>query len=629
MLKIIRNSFDVLLLMLVTIGFTGIIAARWYATQIIHLPLPPLETVLYFIPSLAFYAGILLWFLVLTTPYFRKSSIWRWLVFLYLLLIIAIDAMSSVFIRGAGDWFNLYILYYMQTQFNSLTLNYEKFQLWFILLIPVVIAGSLIISFLIATLKKNKQRLQLTIASILLLLFSLISFTPNTPKSLTLSALSYSLLTLESRPKADDFNKLPALEVSSILHGEISNKPNIVLIVMESTRKSAISYYNPSLKRKTTFFDELAKESLVFDNMYTIMPFTFKAMVNMNCGFTSYIHMQFFESTYGLPDKCLPQWLQTHGYHTMFMQSSSVSYGNINTLTDRLGFKESFSSEHFDKENFKQSFLDSSEDSIMLNPNRKWLQQIQSPFYAMYLTYSPHWPYNFYDRDNYVQYIEQDDGFIFNFKKEFNNYLNAVHTQDKFMQQLIEQYQDAGLYDNTIFVFIADHGQGFAENMKRHYQHGNNLYQEGLTIPFMIHAPALIKQAEHRSDLLQQTDLPAIIKNLLQGKDALENVHNNQVFSVCWYWRWCVSRTDAKYKYIHNFDDSPDELYDLIHDPQELHNISNAHPNLIKTYKQETLNWYYQQLATYKKLYQSEDPEFYIRGFIPEPKGVTLRGLTE
>lgn len=396
---------------------------------------------------------------------------------------------------------------------------------------------------------------------------------------------------------------------------------------MESTRKSAISFYNPQLKRKTSFFDDFAEQSIVFNNMYTVMPFTFKAMIAMNCGFAPYIHIQFHESMYGLPNDCLGQWFKQNAYHTMFMQSSSVSYGNINTLAQRLGFDEAFSSEHFDKENFKQSFLDSSEDSIMFKPNQAWLQQAKQPFYAMYLTYSPHWPYNFYDKNDYVQYIDDDTELIFDFKKELNNYLNAVHTQDQFIQRLIEQYKEAGLYENSIFIFIADHGQGFGENFKRHYQHGNNLYQEGLTIPFMIHAPKLIKNAELRNDLLKQTDLPLIIQNLLEGKDVVKGIHNEKVFSVCWYWKWCVARTDMQYKYIHNFDDSPDELYDLQKDPNELNNLAIYQPELIQQFKHETLNWYYQQLASYHQLYSPQDPKFYIRGFIAEPKDVTLKGL--
>ena len=58
---------------------------------------------------------------------------------------------------------------------------------------------------------------------------------------------------------------------------------------------------------------------------------------------------------------------------------------------------------------------------------------------------------------------------------------------DFFVRNVMNQYKELGLYDDTIFVIYGDHGEGFGEHDL--YQHDNTIYQEGLKVPFIIHAP--------------------------------------------------------------------------------------------------------------------------------------------
>ena len=48
---------------------------------------------------------------------------------------------------------------------------------------------------------------------------------------------------------------------------------------------------------------------------------------------------------------------------------------------------------------------------------------------------------------------------------------------DFFVRNVIDQYKELGLYDDTIFVIYGDHGEGFGEHDL--YQHDNTIYQEG------------------------------------------------------------------------------------------------------------------------------------------------------
>ncbi|MCA1837324.1 MAG: sulfatase-like hydrolase/transferase, partial [Actinobacteria bacterium] len=62
-----------------------------------------------------------------------------------------------------------------------------------------------------------------------------------------------------------------------------TQKRNVVLIHLESTRAQSVTPYNKDLQT-TPFLDQLSKSSLLAEQAYTIVPRTSKANVAINCG---------------------------------------------------------------------------------------------------------------------------------------------------------------------------------------------------------------------------------------------------------------------------------------------------------------------------------------------------------
>ena len=119
------------------------------------------------------------------------------------------------------------------------------------------------------------------------------------------------------------------------------------------------------------------------------------------------------------------------------------------------------------------------EDEAILPVNEAWLNQVgQAPFFATYLTLTPHHAYDSPDR--YGRYEFSKD-------EEQNKYLNAVYYQDHFIRKLMEQFKEFGLYENTVFVIVADHGEAFGEHDTM--QHDLTIYNEGIHVPLIIHDP--------------------------------------------------------------------------------------------------------------------------------------------
>src|SRR5690554_616745 len=614
MYKVLRFSIICALLLLTAAAFIVAIELRWQALVFFNQHITVWQSVLLYLPSASFYLGLGLWFMAMALPVFANSLLRHLLLVVFMLLVLGFDTLASAILKEMGDGVSLFSIYYLLTQFNLLSASYTVFKGIFIALIPGIFLVFSGLKYYRLWLLRQRQGVALLSTSLLILFASFIPFSSQSPKSVSLSPVVYALSSLDKAPRASDFSIVPTPQAMPTYSQQtiIEEKPNIALIILESTRKDAISLYNKTLMRKTPFFDALAKRGLVFENMYSTVPFTIKTLTSANCGINPYFNFPIMESSYGLPADCLAHWLENSGYSSVFMQSAHAYHGNKAELTKQWGITEVFSAEELDGDGLKTNVFGFQEEAL-LPKNAQWLDKVDQPFFASYLTLAPHWPYNFYNKEEHIDYVDSDTPTnIHNFSALFNEYLSTVYQQDQFLELLIQQFKDSGHYENTIFIFMADHGESFGEH--RHFQHANNLYQESINVPFMIYSPNFLHEQGVSDAMLSQIDMPQIISNLLSGKPALDTIDNESVFSACWFWQWCIARVDLQYKYIHNFDDAKDELYDLQRDPQEQNNIIDQHEELGRQFRQESLAWYREQLAMYAQHYEKQDKHFYRRG---------------
>jgi arylsulfatase A-like enzyme len=87
-----------------------------------------------------------------------------------------------------------------------------------------------------------------------------------------------------------------------------------------------------------------------------------------------------------------------------------------------------------------------------------------------------------------------------------------VRYQDFFLKKLFEQYKDLGLYEDTVFVILGDHGEGFGEHGLK--QHDNTIYQEGLHIPLLVHDPQNPEPRRVGENVSELDVLPTVAEKL-------------------------------------------------------------------------------------------------------------------
>jgi arylsulfatase A-like enzyme len=412
-------------------------------------------------------------------------------------------------------------------------------------------------------------------------------------------------------PQSDDqgeiATEIPDVRMPSAAHllpTDATTRRNVVLIFLESTRADATTPYNKQLAT-TPFMDDLAQRSLLVDQAYAIIPHTHNALTAINCGIyppldSSKTRLLAIPST--LPDICLPHLLREQGYNTVFFKSTVKDFENSQQIIENLGYEDFYSLDDMDTEGFEPTNYFGYEDEIMLEPSREWHEAHRdAPFLAAYLTSAPHHDY-LAPQKRYGRVAFSDNDVV-------NRYLNSVRNQDFFLKHLFEQYRELGLYDDTIFILLGDHGQGFGEHGRN--GHDNAIYQEGLRVPLLIHDPQRFQQGARLEDPVHQLDILPTVADLLgydiqggpySGSSLLQPLPTDRtlLFS-CAGDHGCMASLKGTEKYIYHFDDRPDELFDLATDPAEQINVAGERsPDELQKRRSELVAWRAQVRSLYE-----------------------------
>jgi arylsulfatase A-like enzyme len=229
----------------------------------------------------------------------------------------------------------------------------------------------------------------------------------------------------------------------------------------------------------------------------------------------------------------------------------------------------------------------------MLKPSEEWLQKHKDgPFMAEYLTGTGHYGYECLGTRHGSKAFAEDD--------QLNRYLNCLRLQDIFLRNLIDQYKELGLYDNTIFVIFGDHGEGLGEHGR--FMHGDTPYEEGIRIPLIIHASGWFEDGARVEGLSNETDiLPTVLEMLgyevkggrYPGYSLLHPLPEDRTLRFsCISGHECLASMKGDEKYIYHFDNQPDEVFNLSKDPLEKRNLAALYSEeALDKRREELLAW--------------------------------------
>ncbi|MGV3485812.1 MAG: sulfatase, partial [Planctomycetaceae bacterium] len=249
----------------------------------------------------------------------------------------------------------------------------------------------------------------------------------------------------------------------------------------------------------------------------------------------------------------------------------------------------------------------------------------QKPFFLWYAPMMPHTPHTPPEKlfQKYkAKGIESD--FV-------ARYYAMVEWFDETCGQLIDRIDAKGLTDNTIFVYVADNGWiqnpdsgAYAPRSKQ------SAYEGGTRQPILFSWPGVIKPGSRGDQLCSSIDIVptalaaagAEIPKELPGLNLLpllktgEATPRTEVFGETFahdvaniehpedslLYRWVI---DGKWKLLLTYDgklgryasshprsEKRPQLYDLLADPHEHHNLAAEHPELVKQLSDKLQQWW-------------------------------------
>jgi phosphoglycerol transferase MdoB-like AlkP superfamily enzyme len=288
-----------------------------------------------------------------------------------------------------------------------------------------------------------------------------------------------------------------------------TTKPNIVLVICESFSGYKSSMWGNPLNT-TPYFAQLCKDGAFFSRCFTPAYGTARGV---------------WATITGIPDVWTPKTASRNpiivdqatilndfkGYEKMYFLGGSASWANIRGL-----LKDNIEGLHlYEEQDYKSPRLDVwgiSDKNLFLEAN-EIIDKQKTPFFAIIQTAGNHRPYTIpkEDRADFKSMSFPHDT-LKKYGFESIEELNAFRYTDYCYQQFFEAARKKKYFDNTVFVFVGDHGiRGYAGDM-----FPKAWTEQALTcehVPLLFYSPGKIKP-QAIDNISSQTDVLATIASL-------------------------------------------------------------------------------------------------------------------
>jgi hypothetical protein len=330
----------------------------------------------------------------------------------------------------------------------------------------------------------------------------------------------------------------------------------------------------------------LKDHSLRFERYYANQPISIQAIFGVLCGMYPYPDNKFI--TILNPRIACPSLMETltaRGY------DAALFHGGIFGFTDKLkflgerGFDVMLDAENMPNRDQWYTNGWGIDDAAMIDNGTKWLDgraDKTRPTLSVYIPLFPHYDY----------FLPPKAPRPFGEKSEMDKYRNGLRYTDQLFGRLYDDYVKRGLADDTLFVFLGDHGEAFGQH-PRNKLHGSFAYEENVHAPLVFINSRLFPKETVSKRLGSHVDLMATLLDLIdvpkpagtQGQSLVSSDYKYRPVLLGAYWQDKISALrDGKWKLVHDATTGVDELFDLDKDPGEKANLATSRPDLVADY---------------------------------------------
>lgn len=264
---------------------------------------------------------------------------------------------------------------------------------------------------------------------------------------------------------------------------------NIVLVILESFSGGLFNYTQDSVDIVPNL-KKIIEESYFFPNCYATSNRSDKGLGAIFSGFPAHPQGTILQhpELYGTVGKFGQPFLEK-GYDNRFYYGGNADFANFKAFLINNGFPKIIDQSSFRKN--QQSTKWGIHDNIIMERVYNDISTMSQPFFISIFTLSSHEPF------------DVPHNSIFNNGTEKGDYLNSVAFTDSVTGLFYNKIKQLPVWDNTLFIFVADHG---------HYHPCNSSQEstERYRIPLILSGGALKEKycGQINSQLVAQTDIP-------------------------------------------------------------------------------------------------------------------------
>ena len=342
-----------------------------------------------------------------------------------------------------------------------------------------------------------------------------------------------------------------------------AKKMNVVLVLCES-----FSMYKTSLSgnplNTTPYFQQLANEGLFFDRCFSPHFGTARAVFTLLTGIPD-VQLSKFSTRN-------PEALNQHtiinsfiDYKKLYFIGGNSEFNNFKgLLINNVAGLKLYEEGMYQSPRFNVWGI--SDMNLFKEANRVLTEQEQ-PFFSIIQTADNHRPFVIPEEDNAAidhRLIEEEQlkKYGFDSQKEYEAFLYFDHCLKQFMENAKKQ----SWYNNTLFVFVGDHGvKGNASALYPDAWTNERLSDEH--VPLLFYAPGTIKP-EKRTETVSQVDVLPTIAGLLNqpftnttiGRDLLRKAEGKDFAFIIHHDEAKIGLVNNDYYYILNMNLQKDTL---------------------------------------------------------------------
>lgn len=289
----------------------------------------------------------------------------------------------------------------------------------------------------------------------------------------------------------------------------IKGKPNVVIFILESFSSEYTGFGNP-WKGYTPFLDSISGKGLFFRNHFSNGRTSIEGLPAITAAIPALMEETYITSTYQSNRiKGLADVLRRKSYETSFYHAGKNGTMGFDMFAKNVGFTNYYGSNEYNGSSTHYDGNWGIFDHHYLPYFCNQLNEKKQPFFSAVFTLSSHQPYTI------------PDEFEGKFAEGSVPIVRTIRYADFALQQFFAMASKQAWFDNTIFIFTADHTQDKIQPW--------SIYND-YHVPLLFYSPRYITPCVVSDKITQHLDIAPSVLDMLNVNELQDFKFGHSVF---------------------------------------------------------------------------------------------------